>query len=328
MSNTIRKEEFDKHVRKRPRMYTGNKGLIDLVKGLIIDFIQSTKSELFLCHFSIEENGKYSLLFEGGANVDDYLSNLDVEKSNYDFRFLATLNALCFNLVIDNTINNELTINFEIESQIFNDRVVDFLDLGETLINIALLNRGTEIIITDKRERYLKQNYFSFPNGIKYLYERIKKEVLGTPQFEIFFDGEFKGNKYQIYIGYRTDWSPQPAILSYANDVYTSCGGSLVDGIIEGLTFGFREYVKSNNLDKYKIKKRKFSNGLILVCSIRGEDFIYGGSFKETLNEDIVKKDTRNLIKGITKDYLKENIDKIDKFIYRFNETELTSGMF
>jgi hypothetical protein len=40
---------------------------------------------------------------------------------------------------------------------------------------------------------------------------------------------ECQNNKYQIGLAYRTDCFPSANIRSFANDVHTTCGGSLVD---------------------------------------------------------------------------------------------------
>ena len=95
----------------------------------------------------------------------------------------------------------------------------------------------------------------------------------------MFFDDSINGLKYQIFIGYRTDWYPSASIATFANDVHTTCGGSLANGVLGGLIDGCRQYVKANKLNDLKIKKKKFNNGLILIASVRGDDFKYWRQF-------------------------------------------------
>ena len=44
-----------------------------------------------------------------------------------------------------------------------------------------------------------------------------------------------------------------------------------------------------NHLETHKIKSRKFRNGLIIVCAVRGENFKYERSFREQLMDEEVE---------------------------------------
>ena len=142
------------------------------------------------------------------------------------------------------------------------------------------------------------------------------------------FDDELSKNKYQIGLAYRSDWYPTPNVISFANDVHTACGGSLVDGILEGLINSCKKYVKENGMLTFKIKRKKFLNGLIIVCAVRGDNFLYGGSFKETLENDEVKKQVKKTTEKLVSQFLKNNKDKADKFLLRFNTTHLMNGTY
>ncbi len=193
---------------------------------------------------------------------------------------------------------------------------------------IASLNRGTEILVQDSRDRYLNQVYYHFPEGIKYLYKRAKEDSLGKPEFEVIFNGKIKNLDYQIFLGYRTDWYPQPFIISFANDVTTICGGSLVAGIMDGMIAACKKYVIEEGLETYKIKRKKFNNGLILICSVRGADFKYGGSFKETLENEEVRKRIKRVMSSLVFEQIKANEESAKKFLLRFDESHITNRMY
>lgn len=86
--------------------------------------------------------------------------------------------------------------------------------------------------------------------------------------------------------------------------------------------------MNENNLETFKVSRKKFLNGLIIVCAVRGEDYKYGGSFKETLEDDIVKKQAKKIITKLALDFFYNQKEKADKFLWRFDTTQLTSGMF
>jgi DNA gyrase/topoisomerase IV subunit B len=142
------------------------------------------------------------------------------------------------------------------------------------------------------------------------------------------FDNKINSNRYQIGLAYRTDWYPSANVISFANDVHTVCGGSLVDGILGGLRNACKIYAKENNLTTFKINKKKFVNGLILVCSVRGENYMFGGSWKETLEDAVVKKEATKLVEKLALDFFKNEKEKAGKFLWRLDTTQLTSGMY
>lgn len=328
MKTGIQQIEFKEHIRKRPGMYLGGSGsigIINLLKGLLCDCIEVTKSDKYFFQIELKSDYKFSLNIEASNDILKFKKTIN--ESAFQHFHLKACEALSSEYSISNKDSNKVVLMFTLDKTVFTEPV-DYLELSELFLQWTYLNRNSEVLLIDKREKYSNQNYFKFPEGIKYLYYRIVKDALGKPEFELSFDGELNGLKYQIFLGYRTDWYPPSVTASFANDVQTVCGGSLVNGVLEGLINGCRKYVKDKGLSDFKIKKKKFSNGLILVASVRGDDFKYGGSFKETLEDEKVKKDAKKLIRQLTIDFISENNEKADKFLWRFDETQLTSGMY
>lgn len=329
MNNEIQQIEFKEHIRKRPGMYlggSGSKGIINLLKGLISDCIEVTESDKYFFKIELKPDYEFSLDIEASNDISKFEKTINETNAFKNFH-LKACEALSFEFNLITVVNSKLLLNFKLDKTVFKESV-DYLELSEVFLQWSYLNRNTEILLMDGRGKFLNQNYFSIPEGVKYLYDRMVKDALGKPEFEIYFDGELDGMKYQIFLGYRTDWYPPSTIASFANDVHTVCGGSLVEGVMEGFIDGCKKYVKDNNLTDFKIRKKKFNNGLILITSVRGNEFKYGGSFIETLENEKVKKDSKKLVKQLTLDFISKNKEKADKFLWRFDETQLTSGMY
>jgi len=324
----LSKNEF---IRKRPGMYldgTDSKGIINLVKGLILDSNKELENEKNFFHFSILEENRFLLKIQSKNELSKLLKkstdNRYVHRSKFHFEILE---AISTDYEIKKTDETTVTLNWALDKDVIGSTKVDFINLTEILTQVAYLSRESEILITDNSCKYRNQIYMSFPEGIQYVYDRYKVQALGIPKFELSFDDVINNNRYQIFLGYRTDWFPSPTIVSFANELYTPCGGSLVDGIMEGLKLGCRDYVKKSNLKSYKIKKRKFDNGLILVCSVKGDNYKYGGSFKESLIDNNVKNESKKLIRDMTIKFIKNHKEKADAFLWRFDEEHLTSGI-
>ena len=329
MSLEIELIEFKEHLRNRPGMYLGglgSKGIINLLRGLVSDCIELTNADIYFLRITIKPDYNYSLSIEAS---DDIRAFKTTNKKLVHFKnfHLSIGEILSSNFKLTFESKNKAFISFQLDQSVFTENV-DYLELSESFLQWSYLNRNSKTLLVDERAKFLNQNYFSFPEGVKYLYSKIVRQALGKPEFEIAFDGKFNGLEYQIFLGYRTDWYPPATTLSFANDVFTSCGGSLIEGVMEGLISGVKKYVKDNNLTHLKVKKKKFVNGLILVVSVRGDDFTYGGSFKETLENEKVKKDAKKLTKQLTLDFISESKDKSDKFLWRFDKNQLTSDMY
>lgn len=320
--------EFKEHIRKRPGMFLGDtrsKGIINLLKGLIIDCIEVTNSDKYFFRIELKSHYEFSLDFEALNDISKFEETIN--DSGLDNFHLKACKYLSSEFCMLSIATNKVLLKFTLDKKIFNESV-DYRELYGELLQWTLLNRNSEVFIIDEREKYSNQNYFSFPEGIKYLYDSMVKNALGKPKFELSFDGELNELRYQIFLGYRTDWYPFPNIASFSNNVHTICGGSLVDGVMEGLISGCKKYIKDNNWIDYRVRKKKFSNGLILVASVRGNEFQYGGSLKERLEDEKVKKDAKKLIEKLTIQFILNNQEKADEFLGRFDEKQLTSRMY
>ena len=329
--NNIVALDATEHIRKRPGMYlggTGSKGIINLIKGLFLDITYQLGSDNLFFHFSVLNENTFQIIVKAHDAIPDSIIKSTDSGFHLEGHFhFVTLKALSKHLKIEKRERHTLEVHWSLDLTIFPRTEIDFINLNEVMTQMAYLHRKAEILITDKSTKYHNQGYFSFPNGIEYIYDRCTAEALGTPQFELRYDGKIGNNTYQAFLGYRTDWYPPSQIISYANEMHTICNGSLVEGILEGLILGCRHYARKNTKTTYKIRKKKFSNGLILVCAVRGKGFIYKGSFKESLYDEQVKKDIKKIIKQKTIDFILEHPEKANKFLWRFDEGQLTSGL-
>ena len=343
---------FEEGVRQRPGMCLGSndgKGIVNLICGLIKDCIDICKTDKILFLVLIHKDNVFSIEISSKMDLTPYVQHFTTNIKEFDNYHTKVLKVVASNLEISNSDNRlfilngqlqsnsvlflnavhlALKLNFSLDPSVFKNTNVDYLCLSEKLLLIALLNRETEIVVKDTRKKHLNQNYYYFTQGVFYLFDRIKSEVLGEPEFEILYDDKIIDNKYQIALAYRTDWDHEPIITSFTNDVHTTNGGSLVAGIMDGLVLALNKYVRENNLSTYNIKRKKLLNGLIIVCSVRGKDLNYDGSFKEMLMTIEVKSQVKKLISKLVFNYINENKDKAYKFICRFDETQLSSKMY
>lgn len=323
MTDTTLTMTFEESVRKRPFMYIGNDGVVGLLNGLIIDCIELCKTCEITFELTISSDNDFILGITTQHDSNSFWQSFSSHNNDFKTHFPRILKIISSKFEI-NTINQSRSeIHFSFDKEVITLTTVDYLKFSEKALQLSLLNRQCEIITIDKRQKYINQNYFHFPQGIFYLFERATTEALGRPEFKVTFDEKVNDNSYQIGLAYRTDWFPSPKVISFANDVHTVYGGSLVDGTLEGLVIACKTYVKENNLTTFKVKRKKFINGLILICSVRGKDLKYEGNWKDKLEDDTVRKEVKRLMSKLVLDFFRTNKDKVGKFLNRFDTTPL-----
>ena len=69
-------------------------------------------------------------------------------------------------------------------------------------------------------------------------------------------------------------------------------------------------------------------NGLIIVSYVRGESFKFSGSFKEKLESETVYREAKIVVKKSVLDLLNNDNEIAKDFLFRFDKTHLTSGMY
>lgn len=303
-------------------------GAIGLFIGLLIDCIELCKTDEITFEITISGDNDFILGFSSKYDLTPFIQQFTIDRNDLPNYFPTVLKVVSekFEIIKQEDLKTEICFSFD--KEVISSTYIDYLKLSEKVCQVALLNRQCEILTIDKRPKYLTQNYYHFPQGVLYLFDRATTEVLGKPEFKIIIDERVSSYKLQIGLAYRTDWFPTPNIVSFANDVHTVCGGSLVDGVLDGLMSSCKKYVKLNNLTTFKVNRKKFINGLILICAVRGQDFKYGGSWKETVEDSYLRKEVKKLVSRLVLDFLKTEKERADKFLWRFDTTQLTSGMY
>ena len=141
--------------------------------------------------------------------------------------------------------------------------------LANRLRELAFLNPGVEIVLTDEREEN-KRETFCYPAGIEQFVRQLgrnkqvvhpKPIVLSTQKDEVFVD---------CVLQYNDSYSDQ--ILCFANSISNTDGGTHLTGFRTALTRAINQYAKQNNLLKEKdpvLSGDDVREGLVAVVSVK-----------------------------------------------------------
>ena len=127
--------------------------------------------------------------------------------------------------VIGDTDRTGTTVHFTPDPEIFTETTTfDFDKLNKRIQELAFLNRGLRISITDKREGLEQTKHYHYEGGIASYVEYInenKDVIFDTP---IYTDGEMDDITVEVAMQYTTGYHEN--VMSFANNIHTHEGGT------------------------------------------------------------------------------------------------------
>ena len=204
------------------------------------------------------------------------------------------------------------TVHFLPDNGIFITDKYDFNILSARLRELAFLNKGIELTLTDEREivdngNPLKEVFYStrgLVDFIEYLDETREKLI---PE-AIYMEGEKNDIPVELSMQYNTSFSEN--IHSYVNNINTHEGGTHLAGFRRALTRTLKSYAeKSGMLDKIKfdIAGDDFREGLTAVISVKVMEPQFEGQTKTKLGNNEVMGAVDQLVAEMLSYYLEEH---------------------
>jgi len=204
------------------------------------------------------------------------------------------------------------TVHFLPDNGIFITDKYDFNILSARLRELAFLNKGIELTLTDEREvddngNPLKEVFYStrgLVDFIEYL-DETREKLIPEP---IYMEGEKNDIPVELSMQYNTSFSEN--IHSYVNNINTHEGGTHLAGFRRALTRTLKSYAeKSGMLDKIKfdIAGDDFREGLTAVISCKVMEPQFEGQTKTKLGNNEVMGAVDQLVAEMLSYYLEEH---------------------
>ncbi|HEP1617686.1 DNA topoisomerase (ATP-hydrolyzing) subunit B [Streptococcus pyogenes] len=211
--------------------------------------------------------------------------------------------------VIGTTDVTGTTVHFTPDPEIFTETIqFDYSVLAKRIQELAFLNRGLKISITDKRSGMEQEEHFHYEGGIGSYVEFLndKKDVIfETP---IYTDGELEGIAVEVAMQYTTSY--QETVMSFANNIHTHEGGTHEQGFRAALTRVINDYAKKNKILKENednLTGEDVREGLTAVISVKHPNPQFEGQTKTKLGNSEVVKITNRLFSEAFQRFLLEN---------------------
>lgn len=191
---------------------------------------------------------------------------------------------------------NNVIIGYTLDKDIFKDLGLVYEHINGFLRQFALLNPHLKIISRDKSTNELQRNVFYYPTGIlSELDYFISQNPHRVSSIRVDIDAQFNKYSYKIGILYSGIWLNTSLIKTYAGNIETYLGGSLHDGILEGLILATKKIAQKENI-AIVINKTLIRKELIVIAAVQGDDFVFEGSVKRKLGMPQIKKDVSKLV--------------------------------
>ncbi len=204
------------------------------------------------------------------------------------------------------------TVTFLPDDSIFTETVYKYEILSNRLRELAYLNAGITLTITDKRHQDEEGNYksetFFSQEGLKEFVEYIDEAREKLIESVIHIVTEKNGVPVEIAMTYNTSYNEN--VHSYVNNINTIEGGTHLAGFRRGLTRTLKKYAEdSKMLEKVKVEINgdDFREGLTAVISIKVAEPQFEGQTKTKLGNNEVMGSVDMAVSEALGNYLEEN---------------------
>ncbi|MDD3194756.1 MAG: DNA topoisomerase (ATP-hydrolyzing) subunit B [Paludibacter sp.] len=204
------------------------------------------------------------------------------------------------------------SVTFLPDDTIFIESVYRTEILGNRLRELAYLNAGITLTLTDKRATdengEPKTEVFFSKDGLKEFVEYIDEAREKLIDSVIHISTEKNGTPVEIAMTYNTSYNEN--IHSYVNNINTIEGGTHLAGFRRGLTRTLKKYAEdSKMLEKLKVEISgdDFREGLTAVISIKVAEPQFEGQTKTKLGNNEVMGSVEMAVSEALGNYLEEN---------------------
>lgn len=214
--------------------------------------------------------------------------------------------------IVGETKHNGTIITFHPDGKIFTETVYDYKVLATRLRDLAFLNAGISLSLTDCRVRdeegNPKKEVFYSKEGLKEFVEYIDSSKEHLIEDIIHINTERQGVPVEVAMTYNTSYNEN--IYSYVNNINTIEGGTHLTGFRRGLTSTLKKYAEdSKMLEKVKIdiSSDDFREGLTAVISVKVMEPQFEGQTKTKLGNNEVIGAVQTAVSDALRNYLEEH---------------------
>ena len=202
------------------------------------------------------------------------------------------------------------------DADIFTTTTYKYETLQNRLRELAYLNKGITISLTDLRDKDEEGNArtetFHSEEGVKEFVRFLNNQQNNAPLIDdvIYLNTEKQGVPIECAIMYNTSY--RESLYSYVNNINTIEGGTHVVGFRTALTRVLKKYAEENNAKaiekaKIEIQGEDFREGLVTVISVKVAEPQFEGQTKTKLGNSEISGAVNQAVSEALSYYLEEH---------------------
>ncbi|MFM6964900.1 MAG: DNA topoisomerase (ATP-hydrolyzing) subunit B [Sphingomonadales bacterium] len=201
---------------------------------------------------------------------------------------------------------------FKPDHTIFESTEYNFDTLAARMRELAFLNKGITITLTDKRivdeNNVHPTSTYHSEGGLKEFASYLDRNREALITDVIYFEGEREGIPVEVALTYNTSYTEN--IQAYVNNINTHEGGTHLSGFRRGLTNTLKKYATDSGIlakEKIEIDGDDFREGLTAVVSVKVQEPQFEGQTKTKLGNREVTAPVSQAVSEMLSAYLEEH---------------------
>jgi DNA gyrase subunit B len=208
--------------------------------------------------------------------------------------------------IVGNTKGRGTKITFKPDPEIFEILDFSYDILSNRLRELAFLNKGLKIVLSDERTE--KKQIFYYTGGIISFVEHLNKNKVPIHQKPIYVYGERESTIVEIALQYNDSFTE--TIYTFANNINTKEGGTHLIGFKSALTRTVNSYASVSGFlknGKEALSGEDIREGLTAVINVKIQNPQFEGQTKMKLGNSEVKGIVESTVNEALSTYFEEN---------------------
>lgn len=199
------------------------------------------------------------------------------------------------------------TITFYPDSDIFETLDFNYDTMKARLRELAYLNKGLTIEISDARVEPARHETFCYEGGIVSFVESLNRNKETIFENVVYFDARYVDSEIEVAMQYNDSYTD--TILAFANNINTEEGGTHLDGFKAAITKVINDYGRKAGILKEadKLSGEDVREGLTAVISVKLAEPQFEGQTKTKLGNSSMRAAVAKSVSEGLGTYLEEH---------------------